>query len=242
MKILVFLSLLMISNYCVSSTPDVIQVSFLGAETERLSDGIKVLLLLTTLSLAPALLIMVTSFTRIIIVLAMLRHAFGMPNMPPNTVLMGLALFLTIFTMSPVIERIEVESIKPLNEREIQFQEASARAVIPLKEFMIEHTREKDLLLMIDISGKPIPDSISDVDLFTLVPAFLISELHVGFQIGFIIFIPFLLIDLLVASILMAMGMIMVPPMTISLPIKILMFVLIDGWVLIAESLVGSFY
>lgn len=216
-------------------------VDFTGAESGNYSNAMKVLLLLTVLSLAPAFLIALTAFTRIIIVLAMLRHAFGMPSTPPNSVMVSLALFLTFFTMQPVIESIQTNVFVPYQANELTDQQALDKASDALKQFMISQTREKDIALMYDLQKKELPDSIDDISLLTLAPAFMLSELQTAFQIGFVIFLPFLAVDLIVASVLMSMGMIMLPPMTISLPIKILMFVLIEGWALIAEALVGSF-
>ena len=213
-----------------------------SADGQNISKAIQVLILMTVLSLAPALMIMVTGFTRIIIVLAMLRHAFGMPSTPPNIVLISLALFLTLFTMLPVVQQIEDQAYKPLVANKISGEQALERASVPLQNFMLLQTREKDLKLMFGLSGKSLPQAEKDVPMTVLIPAFLISELQTAFQIGFVIFLPFLLIDLICASVLMSMGMIMVPPMTISLPIKILMFVLIEGWTLIAQALVGSFH
>lgn len=208
----------------------------------EISKALQVLILLSVLSLAPALVIVMTSFTRIVIVLAMLRHAFGMPSTPPNTVLISLALFLTLFTMMPVLEKIENQAIEPYDKGELTTSQAMEAAMLPLREFMIRQTREKDLMLMIEISKQPKPKTVADIKSTLLIPAFMLSELQTAFQIGFVIFLPFLLIDLVSASVLMAMGMIMVPPLTISLPLKILMFVLIEGWVLVTQALVGSFH
>lgn len=219
-----------------------LSVDISGSDGEvEVSSALQILALLTVLSLAPAILIVVTAFTRIIIVLSMLRYAFGMQSTPPNTVIVSLALFLTLFTMMPVIERMNTEAYAPLVAGDIDTQQATERALIPLREFMIRQTREKDMALITSLSGKPQPQSIDDIDTTTLIPAFMLSELQTAFQIGFVIFLPFLLIDLISASVLMAMGMIMVPPLTISLPIKVLMFVLIEGWSLVTKSLVGSF-
>jgi flagellar biosynthetic protein FliP len=219
-----------------------VNVSFSGLDNQQdISSALQVLVILTVLSLVPAILVVTTSFTRIIIVLAMLRHALGLQNSPPNTVLISLALFLTLFTMMPVYEQIQERAYTPLKEGKITSVQAAENALEPMRDFMIRHTREKDLAVMLEISGKPKPKNIDEVSLSSLIPAFLISELQVAFQIGFVIFLPFLLIDLLVASVLMSMGMIMVPPLTISLPIKVLMFVLIEGWSLVSQSLVGSF-
>lgn len=211
-----------------------------GADDD-ISSAFQVLALLTILSLAPAILMVLTAFTRIIIVLAMLRQAFGMPSTPPNTVLVSLALFLTLFTMMPVIEQMNEEALQPFTAGDMTSLEAANQALIPLRTFMIKQTREKDMALVIELSGKEKPDSIDDIATTSLIPAFMLSELQTAFQIGFVIFLPFLLIDLLAASVLMAMGMIMVPPLTISLPIKVLMFVLIEGWALVTKALVGSF-
>lgn len=219
-----------------------VDVSFDKAESGgSVAKAIQVLGLFTVLSLAPSIMIMVTGFTRIIIVLAMLRHGFGMPSTPPNMVLISVALFLTIFTMQPVIQEMEEKAYIPLVANEISAQQAMENAMLPLRGFMLKQTRENDLKLMFELSKKPLPDHVDDIPNSVLIPAFMISELQTAFQIGFVIFLPFLLIDLICASVLMSMGMIMVPPMTISLPIKILMFVLIEGWVLVSQALVGSF-
>lgn len=218
-----------------------VDVSFQENDQQSISKAFQVLLLLSVLSLAPALVVMLTAFTRIIIVLAMLRHAFGMPNTPPNVVLVSLAIFLTIFTMMPVIEEIETKVLIPYQASQISTEEALKEAMVPLREFMIRQTREKDLVTILDLANQPKPEKLEDIKSSVLIPAFMISELQSAFKIGFVLFIPFLLIDLVAASILMAMGMIMVPPLTISLPIKILMFVLIDGWVLVTQALVNSF-
>ena len=211
------------------------------AGNEDISSAFQVLAVLTVLSLAPAILMVLTSFTRIIIVLAMLRQAFGMPSTPPNSVLVSLALFLTLFTMMPVLERMNETALVPFSAGQMTSLEAAQEGLKPLREFMISQTREKDMALVIELSGQTRPASVADIPTTTLIPAFMLSELQTAFQIGFVIFLPFLMIDLIAASVLMAMGMIMVPPLTISLPIKVLMFVLIEGWALVAQSLVGSF-
>ncbi|MES2538650.1 MAG: flagellar type III secretion system pore protein FliP [Pseudomonadota bacterium] len=215
-----------------------------GGKTSNgeVANALKIVLLLTVISLAPAILIAMTSFTRIIIVLSMLRHAMGMQETPPNTVLVSLALFLSLFTMLPVFTQINEQAFKPFNENKMAPEAALAAGTRPLKDFMIRQTREQDLLLMVEISRSEPPKDINDVALVQLVPAFMLSELKSAFQIGFVIFLPFLLIDLIISSVLMAMGMMMVPPVMISLPVKILMFVLIDGWNLIVKSLIGSFH
>jgi len=229
------------------SAPDVvfpgIDVTFTNADSEpaKVTNALKIILGLTILSIAPALLIVMTSFTRIIIVLSMLRQAFGMQQTPPNTVLISLALFLTIFNMTPVLEQINTISFTPFMDGKISTEEAYYEGMKPLREFMIRQTRENDLALMVELSGADMPQTVNDISNLQLVPAFMISELKTAFQIGFIIFLPFLIVDLVIASILMSMGMMMVPPMMISLPIKILMFVLIDGWNIVIKALMSSF-
>lgn len=208
---------------------------------QKVAGAVKVFLLLTVLSLAPSILIVMTSFTRIILVLSMLRHALGMQQTPPNTVLISLALFLTLFTMTPVLKEANELAYQPLIENKIGLEEAVDKGIQPFKVFMLKQTREQDLGLMLELSNQPMPEKVADVSLSTLVPAFMISELITAFKIGFIIFLPFLLVDIVVSSLLMSMGMLMVPPMMMSLPIKILLFVLIDGWNLIIKSLMGSF-
>lgn len=222
-------------------------VSFPGVDIQfedqgaDLSLALKILLGMTVLSLAPGILIVMTSFTRIILVLAMLRHALGMQQTPPNMVLVSLALILTLFSMKPVIEEINSEAYQPYTNEEIGSEAALDRGVQPLRGFMLRQTREEDLELIYEVMAEDLPKSVDAVELSALVPAFLLSELRTAFQIGFIIFIPFLLVDIVVASMLMSLGMMMVPPMMISLPIKILVFVLIDGWSLVTLSLMNSF-
>lgn len=211
-----------------------------AADAKPLATGLKILLLLTVLSVAPAFLIVMTSFTRIVIVLSMLRHALGMQQTPPNTVIISLALFLTAFSMMPVFNEIYQQSYKPYVENSINDRAAFDIASKSMIEFMVKHTREQDLVLMSEIAHQPIPTSVSELKFHVLVPAFMLSELKAAFQIGFVIFLPFLLIDIIVAAILMSMGMLMVPPMMISMPVKILMFVLIDGWNLVVSSLMSS--
>ena len=211
-----------------------------GSQTWSLS--IQTLALLTMMSFLPAALLMMTGFTRIIIVLGLLRNAMGTGTAPPNMVLVGLALFLTFFTMSPVFDKIYDEAYKPLSENSITFETALERGAQPLKTFMLHQTREADLKLFGDMAGVGELDSPDDVPLRVLVPAFVTSELKTAFQIGFTIFIPFLIIDLVIASVLMSLGMMMVPPVTISLPFKLMLFVLADGWHLLLGSLARSFY
>lgn len=207
----------------------------LGANT------IQLLGLLTVLALAPAFLIMVTSFTRIIVVLSLVRNAIGVPQLPPNQVLLGLALFLTFFVMAPTFEVINETALQPLFAGEITEGEAFDIGTGPLRDFMMKQTREQDLGLFIELSGMERPGSPEDVPIHVLIPAFIISELKTAFQMGFIAFVPFLIIDIVVSSALLSMGMMMLPPVIISLPFKILLFVLVDGWFLIVGSLTASF-
>ena len=206
------------------------------------AQALRVVLGLTVLALLPALLVCVTSFLRTIIVLSMLRHALGMQETPPNTALTGLALFLTLFIMSPVIQKVNTEAFQPFMAGKMSMENAYKKGSAPLRDFMVRQTREQDLALMIELSKAPTPQTMEDISNVQLVPAFMLSELRAAFQIGFVVFLPFLLIDLVVASILMSLGMMMIPPSTISLPFKILMFVLIDGWALLLKGLVGSFH
>jgi flagellar biosynthetic protein FliP len=211
-----------------------------GGQTYNLS--LQTLLLLTSLSFLPAILLMMTGFTRIIIVLSLLRSAIGTPSAPPNQVLIGLALFLTFFVMSPVLDKIYTEAYLPYSESKLDFPQAIDKGIVPLKAFMLRQTRESDLALFVRISNSEPLQSADQVPLRILVPAYVTSELKTAFQIGFVIFIPFLIIDMVVASVLMSMGMMMVSPAIISLPFKIMLFVLADGWNLIIGSLAQSFY
>lgn len=214
---------------------------FSGTDPASVSTSVKLLLLLTVLSLAPSILILMTSFTRIVIVLSFVRTSLATQQMPPNQVLIGLALFLTFFIMAPTFNNVYDQSLKPLFDEEITLEEAYEEASIPIKDFMAEHTRQKDLALFMNYADIDRPDSIQDIPMSTLVPAFAISELKTAFQMGFMIFVPFLVIDMAVASVLMSMGMMMLPPVMISLPFKILLFVLVDGWYLITHSLLSGF-
>ncbi|RJP73392.1 MAG: flagellar biosynthetic protein FliP [Candidatus Abyssobacteria bacterium SURF_17] len=212
------------------------------AETpQQVSTTLQLLFILTILSLAPAILVMVTSFTRIIVVLGLLRQALGTQQMPPNQVLIGLALFLTFFVMSPTYNELNEKALRPYLQKSINHEEAFERGVVPIREFMFRQTREKDLGLFVHLSKIPAPRTPDDVPTHVLIPAFMISELKTAFQIGFVIFIPFLIIDMVIASALMSMGMLMLPPIFISLPFKIILFVLADGWYLVVGSLVRSF-
>jgi len=211
-----------------------------GGQTWSLN--IRILVLMTTLTLAPALVLSMTSFTRIIVVLAIMRQALGTQQTPSNNILLGLALFLSFFVMAPVLEQSYTEGLKPYLDDQLDEQTALQRGAEPLLRFMVEQTREADIELFANIAGVDHIDSPEETPFKILVPAFVISELKTAFQIGFLIFIPFVIIDLVVASVLMSMGMMMLSPMIISLPFKIMMFVLVDGWALISGTLVSSFY
>lgn len=220
-----------------------IKLSVEGAQNApQFSIFLQVLLLLTLLSIAPALLLMLTSFTRLVVVFSILRHALGLQQTPPNQVLISLALFLTFFIMAPVFKEIYQNALKPYMNKEIGEEELFKRASTPLKEFMLKNTREKDLALFISLRNEEKPKNREEVSLLTLIPAFMISELKTAFQIGFLLYIPFLVIDIVVSSVLISMGVLMLPPMMISLPLKLLLFVLVDGWNLLVMSLVKSFY
>jgi len=208
---------------------------------QDLAPSLKLLIGFTLLSLAPALLIMMTSFTRIIIVLAFLRSALGTQQTPPNAVLIGLSMFLTFYIMYPVWDQIDQQALQPYLAGKIKMQVALDRGTTPLRDFLLRQTREKDLGLFLGLARMPKPKTAADVPMRALVPAFIISELRAAFQIGFVLFIPFVVIDLIVSSVLMSMGMMMLPPVMIALPVKILLFVMVDGWHLITKSLVLSF-
>lgn len=212
-----------------------------GASGSQVSSTVLIALALTVLSLAPGILVCMTSFIRISIVLSMLRHALGLQDTPPNTVLISLALFLTIFTMMPVFEKINTDAVQPLMQGKVSLDQGMNRAVEPLRAFMLKQTRDQELALMAEFSRKAPAAKEADIPLMQLVPAYMLSELRIAFQMGFAVFLPFLLVDMLVATVLMALGMMMVPPATISLPLKLLLFVLIDGWALLVRSILGSF-
>lgn len=205
------------------------------------TDVVRTVLILSLLAVVPAVLIGMTSFVRIVVVLSMVRHAFGMPETPPNPVLVSLALFLTAFTMSPTLSAVSTQALKPLLAGTATVEQAMEKGSAPLRAFMLAQTRDSDIEAIYAIAKAPVPDKPEQVEILKLAPAFILNELRVSFTIGFVILLPFLLIDLVVASILLALGMMMVPPATISLPIKILMFVLIDGWSLILQGVLGSF-
>lgn len=208
---------------------------------EEVATSLQILFLLTILSLAPAILIMMTSFTRIIIILSFLRNALGTQQMPPNQVLIGLALFLTFFVMAPIGAEINDNALQPYLNEEIGQEEALTRAVRPLRQFMLKHTREKDLALFVSLSEEKNLQKSDEVPMKIVIPSFIISELKTAFQFGFIIYIPFLVLDMVVASTLMSMGMMMLPPVMISLPFKVLLFIMVDGWNLISQSIIISF-
>lgn len=202
---------------------------------------IQTLLLLTAMTFIPAALLMMTSFTRIVIVLSLLRHAMGTQTSPPNQIIVGMSLFLTFFVMSPTLDRIYIEAYVPLSENRINVMQAGERAVEPLREFMLKHTREADIAMFAGVARVSNIEKPEDIPLRILIPSFVISELKTAFQIGFILFIPFLIIDMVVASILMSMGMMMMSPIMVALPFKLMLFVLVDGWHLVIGSLVQSF-
>ncbi len=204
--------------------------------------GLQLLLLLTVLGLAPSIIIMMTSFTRIVVVLGFVRNALGTQQMPPTQVIVGLSLFLTAFVMAPTWQQVNTQGLQPYFQGKITFDQALDRSDKPLREFMFGQTREKDLALFVNLAKLPAPKTRDDIPTYALIPAFVISELRTAFEMGFLIFIPFIVIDMIVASTLMSMGMLMLPPVMISLPFKILLFVMVDGWNLIAQSLVQSFH
>lgn len=216
-------------------------ISSADGEDSSLATTLQMLFILTIISLAPSILIMVTSFTRILVVLHFVRSAMGTQTTPPNQILIGLALFLTLFIMSPTLSRINEEAIQPLSAGEITGEEAIDAAIDPLREFMFGETRNDELALFVDIAGIEVVETADDIPTWVLVPAFIISELRAAFIIGFLIYIPFIVIDMVVSSTLMAMGMMMLPPTTISMPFKILLFIMADGWTLIIESVLRTF-
>jgi len=210
-------------------------------EPDDLAVTLKILFLITILSIAPTILIMLTSFTRMVVVFSFLRHAMGTQQMPPNQVIISLALFLTFFVMTPVWQEINQSALQPFLAKELSYEAALERAGEPLKQFMLKQTREKDLALLMKVAQAQKPKNVADVDLITLIPAFVMSELRMAFQIGFLVYVPFLILDMVVACVLLSMGMMMLPPIMISLPFKLLLFVLVDGWYLIVGSLIRSF-
>jgi flagellar biosynthetic protein FliP len=225
-----------------AAAPGIPAVTVQGGSGQSYSLTLQLLLLMTAVTLLPSILLMMTAFTRIVIVLALLRQAIGAGQAPPNQVLVGLSLFLTLFVMAPVVEQINTDAVQPYMAGTIETTEAMTRAVGPLKQFMLQQTRESDIASFVAITGGKGFDKPEDVPLTILVPAFATSELKTAFQIGFLVFIPFVIIDLVVASVLMSMGMMMLSPVLISLPFKIMLFVLVDGWSLVMGTLAASFY
>lgn len=223
------------------AAPARVEIDIGGASGIEPSTTVQILVLLTVFTLVPSILIMTTGFARILIVLGFLRNALGTPQMPPNQILIGLALFLTLFVMSPTLKAVNETAVEPYVAKEITQSEALDRAQLPMREFMFAQTSEKDIALFVDLADMERPKTRGDVPMQVLMPAFLISELKTAFEIGFLIYIPFLVIDMVVASALMGMGMVMLPPIMISLPLKVLLFVLVDGWHLLTRSLVESF-
>ncbi len=240
----VFLGIILIFSGTVDAQPmelPPIEISLGEEGASNWGVGLQLILLLTVLSLAPSIVIMLTSFTRIVVVLSLLRNALATQRMPPNQIIVGLALFLTLFIMSPVFGQINEEAFQPYLAEEIGEEEALDLALQPLREFMFDQVSDRDLALFIEIAGEERPSNQEEVPTLVLVPAFIISELKTAFQIGFLLYIPFIIIDMIVASTLMSMGMLMLPPVMISLPFKILLFVLVDGWYLVIRSLVTTF-
>jgi flagellar biosynthetic protein FliP len=212
-----------------------------SGQNEGMTLGVQILLLLTVLSLVPSIVMMVTSFIRVAIVLSFVRSAIGMPQMPPNQILLGLALFLTIVVMAPIWTNVNENALQPYLQGQLELDGALHRGEVPVRDFMLSQTREKDLALFVSMAKLPQPRTADDLPTFVVIPSFMISELKTAFQMGFLILLPFLVIDMVVSSTLMAMGMMMLPPTTISLPFKVLLFVMADGWHLIVKSLVASF-
>jgi flagellar biosynthetic protein FliP len=241
---LLFLSLasLALSGCAAADAPGVtLTVDPQNTEPERVTSGVQLLVLMTVLSLAPTILILATSFTRIVIVFSMLRSAIGTPSIPPNQVIIGISLLLTFFIMAPIYTQIDETAIQPYLNEEIDRDTAWERMQSPIREFMFKQTRERDIQLFIDLGNEAPPATLDDIQTVSLFPAFVISELRTAFTMGFVIYIPFLVIDLVVSSILLSMGMMMLPPSLVSLPFKLLLFVMVDGWYLLARSLVLSF-
>lgn len=250
-----FLFLVLIySNFSLADMPNDVQPGSSGltlpslslsfANGEKPSDivsALKIIMMLTVLSLAPAILIMMTSFTRIVVVLSFLRQSLGVQQLPPNQLLIGLSLFLSFFVMAPTFTEISNNAINPYLEEKIDYETAFKNAESPLRKFMFSQTREKDLELFLSMSKMPKPQNKAEVPTYVLIPSFVVSELKTAFQIGFMLYLPFLVLDMVIASVLMAMGMMMLPPMMISLPFKVLLFVLVDGWDLVIGGLVKSF-
>lgn len=238
-RLVLLLASALLAMPAVAALPDP-AIAFTPAPTVQ-TEITRTALLLTLLAIIPALIVSTTSFLRIVIVLAMVRHAFGMPQTPPNVVLTSLALFMTLFLMGPTFDQVNRNALQPFLEGKVATDQAMDSASGPLKTFMLAHTHERDIEMVYAVANTPLPDRPEEISLLKLIPAFMLNELRVAFTIGFVVLLPFLLIDLVVSSILLALGMMMVPPATISLPIKVLMFVLIDGWSLVMQGLLGSF-
>jgi len=232
--------LLGVSTWAAPATP--LNLVEQSAQSPEMASALRIFLGLTALSFIPAALICMTCFVRIVVVLSMLRHAIGLMESPPNVVIITLALFLTLFSMQPVLQKLNDDALQPYLNGRAKMAVAAERGIEPLKEFMVRQTREQDLGLMIELANAPRPQSLTDVSMLHLIPAFMLSELRTAFQVGFVIFLPFLLVDLIVASVLMALGMMMVPPSTVSVPLKLLLFVLIDGWNIVTRSLLGTIH
>jgi flagellar biosynthetic protein FliP len=243
---LIVATVLFIPNFCSANTP-LVSAPYLTVGLDKEEDPgtvsvvLQIFVLLTVLSLAPAILIMLTSFTRIAIVLSLLRQAMGTHNMPPNQIIFGLALFLTFFIMTPVWQEVNEQALQPYLEKKITQEQALQNAAKPVRKFMFKQTREKDLALLVDIADVKRPRNINEIPNSILIPSFMISELKTAFQIGFLLYVPFLILDMVVASVLLSMGMMMLPPIMVSLPFKLMLFVLVDGWYLIVGSLVKGF-
>lgn len=226
-----------------AAAPEALTYADLLGTSTQTAGSLRLFLMLTALSLIPLALICMTSFVRVVVVLSMLRHALGLQETPPNTVMIGLALFLTLFSMQPTLQQVNVNAAQPFMQNRLSLPAALEQGIAPIKAFMIRQTREEDLALMLEVSGTTtMPRSAEEVSLLQLVPAFMLSELRAAFQIGFILFLPFLLVDLVVSGALMSLGMMMVPPATIAIPLKVLLFVLIDGWNLVIRSLLGTIH
>lgn len=234
-----FLFLTILTPVCAADTNSDISININGLDNS--SNSLKILFLLTLLALVPSILIMMTGFTRIVIVLSFIRNALGLQQTPPNQVLIGLALFLTLFLMSPILKQVNDEAYAPYSKGEITQEQAFEKALVPIRTFMLKNTNKSDLNLFLGIAKMERPKSYEEIPIEIVIPAFITSELKRAFIMGFLIFLPFLIIDMVVASVLMSMGMVMLPPVMISLPFKLILFVLVDGWGLIIKSLLTSF-
>ena len=237
----VLIALGLLTSGC-SAVPGVsLTVDSQAPNPQQVTSGVQLLVLMTVLTLAPTVLILGTSFTRIVIVLSMVRNAIGTPSIPPNQVVIGLSLLLTFFIMAPVYKQMDEQAIQPFSNGQMDQETALKQIQVPIREFMFKQTREKDIQLFLDLGNEAQPATLDDIPSVSLFPAFVISELRTAFTMGFVIYIPFLVIDLVVSSILLSMGMMMLPPSLVSLPFKLLLFVMVDGWYLLASSLVLSF-